>query len=95
MGRRREQGGSKPGKRRLWLREIQRTTSCFPLNQKTNDNSKESGDVSGVRAGPRVRQVRQEMEGVPNNSRIKRNDFHAILKKSKSMQKLSVMNKIS
>lgn len=73
----------------MWLHEMQRATSCFPLKKKINYNSKESGDVSGVRAGPRVRQVRQEIEGVPNNSRIKRNDFHALLKKSKSRQKLS------
>ena len=45
---------------------------------KTNSNSKESGDLSGIRAEPRVRPGRQEIEEVPNNSGIKRNDAQAI-----------------
>ena len=45
---------------------------------KTNSNSKESRDLSGTGPEPRVRPGRQEIEEVPNNSGIKRNDFQAI-----------------
>ena len=51
---------------------------------KTNSNSKESGDLSGIGAEPRVRPGRQEIEEVPNNSGIKRNDVQAIHLKKKN-----------
>lgn len=44
---------------------------------------------------PGVRPGRQEIEEVPNNSGIKRNDFRQYIKKkkkSKSMLKFSMMN---
>ena len=50
---------------------------------KTNSNSKESGDLSGIGADPRVRPGRQEIEEVPNNSGIKRNNVQAIHLKKK------------
>ena len=51
---------------------------------KTNSNSKESGDLSGIGAEPRVRPGRQEIEEVPNNSGIKRNDVQAMHLKKKN-----------
>lgn len=74
-----------PEKEGLWVHESQRARSCFPLN-KTNSNSKESREASEVRAGPRVRQVRHEIEGAPDNSGIEIQDLNAIVEKKNQNQ---------
>ena len=70
-----------------------REAPCFPLKtskqNKTSSNSKESGDLSGIRTEPRVRPGRQGIEEVPNNSGIKRNDFQAILLKTTKKIKIN------
>ena len=70
-------GGRKPRERGLMAaRDAVRDPGAFLLKHRLTQKSKEEPKATGVRAGPRGRQARCHMEGAPDKSATKINDFN-------------------